>query len=323
MQWLKVVFFLFVAISWVYAGPPSSSKTTQQREAQQKLIKIAAAIQDHEAQLSKIENDLSFARGEESAILEEMEYHNQRLMDTIHYLRHATQYSPLLSMLSASKPKDLIHSSMLLRSVMPYIHVRNQQLLEKVTALSQIRTQLEDKQNQLRDITFHYYQQRENLDTLLKNRPTIRNSLEEQAEVDLQQFTLIPPVSGKLIPTYGNPNPEWASFTQGILISTRSGAHVISPISGTIAFSGDYAKGEGKMVIVETQNSHIVMSGMGSLNCTVGQSIAAGEPVGRMPTKKSKSSNGSSQNPRLYLEVWHQEQTVNPQTVLKAKRKES
>ncbi len=73
-------------------------------------------------------------------------------------MRHATQYSPLLAMLSAPKPENVIHSSMLLRSITPEIHARNQQLLEKVKSLSQIRTQLEEKQNKLRDITFQYHQ---------------------------------------------------------------------------------------------------------------------------------------------------------------------
>jgi len=320
MQWLKILPFLFLSTSLAFAAPSPSSKTMSQKDVQQKLIKISSAIQDHEVELSKVEYDLDHARAEENAILGELDHHNQRLMETIHYLRHATQYSPLLAMLSASKPEDVIHSSMLLRSITPEIHVRNQQLLEKVRTLSHIRAQLEAKQNQLRDITFHYHQERENLDLLLKNRSAMNNPLEEKRENDSEHFTLVIPVMGKLIPTYGNPSPEWASFTQGILFSTRVGAQVVSPISGTIAFSGDYAKGEGKMVIVETPNSHIVMSGLGSLNCTIGQHITAGEPIGRMPLKQSKATRGS---PKLYLEVWHQEQTVNPQAVLKEKRKDS
>lgn len=322
MLWLKFLSFLLLSAPLAFAAP--SPKTISQKTAQQKLINIASAIQNHEAQLSAVEHDLNQARAEEDAILGELDHHNQRLMETIHYLRHATQYSPLLAMLSASKPEDVIHSSMLLRSITPEIHARNQQLLEKVKTLSHIRAQLEAKQNKLHDITFHYHQERENLDMLLKNRSTTSNSLEEKSENDSGPLTLITPVVGKIIPTYKNPNPEWASFTQGVLFTTRVGAHVISPLSGTIAFAGDYAKGQGNMVIVETPNSHIVMSGLGSLNCTVGQKITAGEPIGRMPMKQSKTAKASAQiAPRLYMEVWHQEQTIDPQSVLKEKRKES
>lgn len=320
MLWLRILPFL-VPISLAFAAP---SKEMSHKAAQQKLVKIAATIQNHEAQLSAVEYELNQARTEENAILEELDHHNQRLMETIHYLRHATQYSPLLAVLSAPKPEDVIHSSLLLRSITPEIHIRNQHLLEKIKTLSHIRTQLEVKQNQLRDITFHYHQERENLDVLLKNHSETSIPREENSENNLEVFTLLPPVAGKLIPTYKNSNPEWASFTQGVLFNARDGAHVVSPLSGTIAFAGEYANGQGKMVIVETPNYHVVISGLESLNCKKEQNIIAGEPIGRMPIKHPLKTKASEQNSQqLYLEVWHQEQTIDPKTVLQEKRKES
>ncbi len=321
MLWLRILPFLLPVALTATAAP---SKTAPKRTTQEQLITIAATIQNHEFQLSAIENELSQAREEESAILSELDHHNKRLMETIHYLRHATQYSPLLAMLSAPKPENVIHSSMLLRSITPEIHLRNQQLLGKVKSLSQIRGQLEEKQNKLRDITFQYHQEHENLDTLLKTRSKTNTSANNHLGNNTEILNLIPPVVGKLIPTYGDTNPEWAPFTQGVLFITRNGAHVISPLSGTVASAGDYANDQGKMIIIETPNSHIVMSGLGSLNCMVGQNVIAGEPIGRMPAKHPKKIQASAQSSsRLYLEVWHQEQTVDPQSVLNEKRKES
>jgi septal ring factor EnvC (AmiA/AmiB activator) len=129
---------------------------------------------------------------------------------------------------------------------------------------------------------------------------------------------LISPVAGNLIPTYKSSNPEWAPFMEGVLFRTRHGAQVVSPLSGKIVFAGEYTKGQGKMVIIETQNSHVAISGLGSLNCQLGQNIIAGAPIGRMPTK-TKTSGQSAQ--QLYLEVWHHEQTIDPRTVLKIKEK--
>jgi septal ring factor EnvC (AmiA/AmiB activator) len=323
MLWLRVLPFLFPLAFEVVAAPPSPSKMKSKGTTQEQLIAIAATIQNHEFQLSAIEHELNQARTEESAILSELQHYNQRLMETVHYLRHAVQYSPLLAMLSAPKPENVIHSSMLLRSITPEIHARNQQLFEKVTSLSQIRAQLEEKQNKLRDITFQYHQNHDNLNELLKTRSKTSISLKKQPEGFSEILNLIPPVVGELVPTYGNTNPEWAPFTQGVLFTTRNGAQVTSPLSGIVASAGDYENGQGKMLIIETQNSHIVMSGLGSLNCTVGQNVIAGEPVGRMPPKPSKKTKSSPQSPpQLYLEVWHQEQTVDPQSVLNEKRKD-
>jgi septal ring factor EnvC (AmiA/AmiB activator) len=43
-----------------------------------------------------------------------------------------------------------------------------------------------------------------------------------------------------------------------------------------------------------------------------------------MPVKQPKKAGTLEPNaPQLYLEVWRQEQTINPETVLKEKKKES
>jgi septal ring factor EnvC (AmiA/AmiB activator) len=316
MQWLRITILLLCFAPTAF-GDTSSSKVSQ-KEATQKLVTLAAAIQTHERELSTVEQELNQTRVEEGTILAELERYNQRLMETIHYLRHATQYSPLLAMLSASKPVDVIHSSMLLRSITPQIHQHNQQLLEKVKALSKIRNQLEAKQNQLRDITFKYHEERVTLDTLLK-APRQERTIEDATQNAPNELALMSPVVGKLIPTYASKDPQWSSYTQGVLFSTRSEAQVVAPLSGTIVFAGNYANGQGKMVSIQTPIYLIIMSGLHTLNrnCIVGQSISLGEPMGTMKkviVKKAKATPEPA--PRLYLEVWRHEETIDPQTVL-------
>ncbi|MBM3468571.1 MAG: hypothetical protein FJX71_03975 [Alphaproteobacteria bacterium] len=315
MQWLKRVIFLSLLLTQAPAAQPS--KASSKRTVQEQLVNIATNMQNFETQLSTVEQDLNRAREDEDAILNGINHYNQRLLETIHYLRHATHYSPLLAMLSASKPQDVIHSSMLLRAITPELHARNQQLLQNVKTLSQIRSELEEKQAQLHNITFQYHQEREKLDLLIKERPKNNASFNVGSENN-NILSLIPPVAGKLIPTYKNLEPEWASYTQGVLFSTRSGAQVVSPLSGTIAFAGEYAKNQGNMIIIDTPHAHIVMSGLGTLNCSTGQNVMAGEPIGRMPIVHQKKDKGKSLSlPKLYLETWCQEQTVDPQTILR------
>lgn len=315
MQWLK--FILLLTLTQLAMAAPEHKKLTP-KEAADKLVNIAATIQNYEHHLSTVENDLKQAREEEGAILQELDQHNQRLMETIHYLRHATQYSPLLAMLAARKPEDVIHCSVMLRSVTPEIHYRNQQLLDKVRALSQIRSQLEAKQDELRAITFKYYEEREALDFILNTNVSsgrIVNEIPESMELTLKK-----PVVGKIIPTYEGTNPEWASFTQGILFVTRPEAEVVSPLTGVIVCSGDFAPGQGKMIHIQNASLLVMISGLESIyrNCTAGQQIKVGTPIGRMPKTGYKKANTNSQTtPKLYLEVWRQEQTINPQSILR------
>lgn len=319
MQWLSILLILFLCHHIVLGAPPA--KKAPPKEATQKIVNIAATIQNHEHQLSTIENDLAQTRSEESTLMEELDHTNQRLMDTIHYLRHSSQYSPLLAMLSASRPQDVIHSSMLLRSITPEMHIRNQQLLEKVTALSIVRQKLEEKQNQLLDITFKYQREKENLDGLLK----LPHEATPNAEITptTNELKLIPPVVGKRIQTFGASDAQWSAYNQGLLFVTRSEAQVVSPLSGTIVFAGEYAnadnaKSKGKMVSIQTPNYLIIMSGLSTLNrrCLQGQTITVGEPIGTMNKVTGKKSKHHQDMPKLYLEVWRNEEALDPQSLL-------
>jgi septal ring factor EnvC (AmiA/AmiB activator) len=76
------------------------------------------------------------------------------------------------------------------------------------------------------------------------------------------------------------------------------------------------------MVSIQTPNYLIILAGLETLNrnCVVGQKVIAGEPIGLMQKKNTKKFKSSPQlMPQLYLEVWHQEQTIDPQTVLQEK----
>jgi septal ring factor EnvC (AmiA/AmiB activator) len=286
----------------------AQAHATSQTSVHQQLMDLTARIQAHEGQMISIEQELNQIRQEEQATLGQVNQWHQHLMETIDYLRHAAHYSPLLAMLSASKLEDVIHSTILIRSLTPEMTARTGELLKKMKILAHLRTQLETKRNQLHNLTFQYQQEYEKLDELMKMRP---QGMDRSVSIPDSSELMLPPVVGTIIPTYGNTSPEWASYSQGILFDTRPSAYVVSPLSGTVAFAGDYAQNQGKMVIIQAAHSHVVLSGLGTVSCSIGETVMAGEPVGRMPPLKKNEAV------RLYLEVWRQDQTVNPQTVIK------
>lgn len=296
-------FLCFLAI---FAQVHAASQTS----TYQQLVALTAKIQAHEGQMMGIEQELSQAHQEEQIMLKEATQWHRQLMETIDYLRHVTHYSPLLAIFSAAKLEDVIHSTILIRSLTPEMAARTGKLLEKMRTLGLIREQLEEKRTKLHHLTLQYQQEYERLDDLIKTRS---QSIEQPASPSPSSDLMPPPVVGRMIPTYGNTSPEWASYSQGVLFDTRPLAYVVSPLSGTVAFAGNYAQNQGEMVIVQTMHSHIVLSGLGTVSCSIGETIMAGEPVGRMPQRPLKN-NGTV---RLYLEVWRQDQTVNPQTVIK------
>jgi septal ring factor EnvC (AmiA/AmiB activator) len=113
--------------------------------------------------------------------------------------------------------------------------------------------------------------------------------------------TLPFPAIGKVVTRYGDDKPNGPS--KGITIATRSGATVVTPYDGVVAFAGPF-RGYGQLLIVEhSEGYHTLMSGMVRLDAVVGQHVLAGEPVAVM---------GNDPQPMLYVELRRDGQPINP-----------
>jgi murein hydrolase activator len=110
------------------------------------------------------------------------------------------------------------------------------------------------------------------------------------------------PVSGKLVGRFGKAHSGLEN--RGITYETRTGAQVVAPFDGRVLFAGPFL-GYGEVLIIEHSDGyHSVLAGLDRLDVTVGQWLVAGEPVGTMPKGKGR--------PRLYLELRHDGQPINP-----------
>jgi septal ring factor EnvC (AmiA/AmiB activator) len=115
--------------------------------------------------------------------------------------------------------------------------------------------------------------------------------------------SLLSPASGRLARRFGE-SDELGVASKGLTLETRQGAQVIAPYDGRVLFAGPF-KGYGQILIIEHGGGyHSLLAGLGQLEGTVGQWLVAGEPVGTMPRGEEK--------PRLYLELRHDGQPINP-----------
>lgn len=112
------------------------------------------------------------------------------------------------------------------------------------------------------------------------------------------------PVSGIVRARYGE-RDEIGARLEGIRIEARSGALVVSPMGGIVRYSGDF-RNYGNMVIIEHPgNYHSLIAGLARIDTVVGQSVAAGEPVGTL-------GGSRGEKPALYYELRLNGQPVNP-----------
>lgn len=114
------------------------------------------------------------------------------------------------------------------------------------------------------------------------------------------------PVTGAIRVGYGSTDDIGAE-SQGLTIEGRSGALVVAPMGGVVRYAGTF-KNYGQIVIVEHQKEyHSLIAGLARIDTVVGQSVAAGEPVGILG-----KNSGSGEKPTLYYELRYRGQPVNP-----------
>lgn len=126
--------------------------------------------------------------------------------------------------------------------------------------------------------------------------------LEPLGAAEIGQMTR--PAAGLVARGFGDRMPGGGE-SEGLYIDTRSGAQVLAPADGRIEYAGRF-RSYGEMLILRTSDDyHVILSGLGRLYVTVGQTVSAGEPVGQMAER-------SDPPPQLYLELRQGEAPVNP-----------
>ncbi len=115
---------------------------------------------------------------------------------------------------------------------------------------------------------------------------------------------LMQPVAGLVSRNWGDDLPG-GETAKGLYIQPRASSDIVAPIDGTIEYADEF-RSYGKLLIISTSDGyHIVLSGMGRIYGTPGQTVRAGEPVGRM-------SERANPPPELYLEVRRNGVPMNP-----------
>lgn len=112
------------------------------------------------------------------------------------------------------------------------------------------------------------------------------------------------PVAGERLLAYGDPDDARLPH-KGETWRTRPSAQVISPRDARIKFSGEF-RSYGQILILDVGEGYlVVLAGLGVLYGETGQTVLAGEPIGRM-------SDSEIRPPELYIEVRRDGELVDP-----------
>lgn len=116
---------------------------------------------------------------------------------------------------------------------------------------------------------------------------------------------LLAPAKGPLAHGFGAPSAGGGKTT-GLTILTGRNAQVQSPAGALVQYVGP-VKGWGVILILRMAGGyHLVLAGLDRVTVGVGQSVAAGAPVGWMPDGRQSTSE-------LYFEVRERGEPVDPE----------
>ena len=132
--------------------------------------------------------------------------------------------------------------------------------------------------------------------------PTIDPNLKPLGASDLGG--LAQPVTGMVSVGWGDKLPG-GEPSQGLYLQPRSEAQVTSPVDGRIEYAEPF-RSYGLLLIIATSDGyHVLLSGMGQIYGTPGQTVKTGEPVGRMPARETPP-------PELYMEIRKDGRPMDP-----------
>ena len=96
--------------------------------------------------------------------------------------------------------------------------------------------------------------------------------------------------------------PKGSSVSSGLTLAPRSGAQVVAPAAGRVAFAGPY-RGYGRIVIVEHRGGWTsLITGLARSDVAVGDQLVAGAPLGI----------AAQTRPEITLELRRDAEPVNP-----------
>jgi septal ring factor EnvC (AmiA/AmiB activator) len=118
------------------------------------------------------------------------------------------------------------------------------------------------------------------------------------------------PVAGHLVRSFGAATV--AGPASGDTFAAAPGAVVVTPVAGRVVFARKFP-GYGKLLILDCGHGYdFVLAGLDRFDVAVGNHIAAGQPVGRMP---GYDPARPSRQPALYVELRHDGSPVDPTPV--------
>ncbi len=312
-------------------------------DVRQQLICVTQKILQTEYAIILADEALKISKEYENKALSSINQQKTSMGHVFQNLRHIQEAPPLLMALTSPSTNDLVKSMMLLQKIAPQLNRKYKVHLDDLTRLSKIRNEnkkaigIRDQyeatlrefmqtQEELLNQKYRIYfnaSKNPNLEKLVltqSKRVSGNNVLKHfddlvhQIETLLststvhskRELSLLLPVNGRLKATIQR--AEAPDLT--VQYEVASNAQVMCPLEASVVFVG-FVPDFGQVVILKQDDFFCVMTGLGVVNCFLGDTLLPGEPIGRMPHKSDTATphclrielhkGGQHLDPRPYI----------------------
>lgn len=304
---------------------------------QARLVRLAGAQVGDEAEVAVQRERLRALNAREAALTARLAANREvqaRLLGALQLYRRNPPPPLLVSPASAT---DAVRAAILMRAVAPELERRGRAFRAEAQAVATVRREAALAGESLFTAESDLADRRAEIEGLIARKTRLELSLNRQAAAadlaakalaarvrDLRGLVqglsraeppgggqglldrggrLKPPAVGALVRRFGQAGPTGRST--GLSWRTEPAAQVLSPAGAEVDYAGPL-EGWGEVVVLRLGGGdHLVLAGLDQVYAGAGRSVAAGEPVGRMPASKDRAAE-------LYMELRRGGSPVDP-----------
>lgn len=282
-------------------GPKPSLVATTQR-----ILALEEDISLKEDKLIQLQED-------EKKLREGAHNHQAQLAKAVLSLRAMAAYSPLMLAASRLSPEDMLHSFMLMQSVTPQLVRANKLVLDDIKDLNVQSQTIHQLHADLAAAGKEHMRLLKEQNTLIEQKYA-NDALAREGEGTKPSDSLEEVLTHILKVFDPSPHKGHSSYTlmqpavgsidyinNTLTLKTRKSAQVVAPVDGRIIFAG-HLKDLGHVVIIRQEDFCIILKGLSSLTCQLGEDMRKGEPLGRMPAP-THMEEAPSNATKLHMEL--------------------
>lgn len=314
--------------------------------ARDRVRALTETVAAYETALDAIRSGLRTATIQETQLSLQLDAKRdkiERLVAVLQAIGNAPEPSLLLH---PSGPEGTARAGMLLADVTPALQREAEALARELNALSTARKLRQEALAQLQEGLVGAQQARTELSQAISNRTDLPRKFSENpvntalllsSAETLEDFaaglntipagsvsgavpdlsglkgTLDLPVLGTILRRYQEADAAGIE-RPGLIVATRPGALVTTPVAATIRYMGPLFDYGNVMILEPSQETLFVFAGLETVYGETGQVLPAGHPVGMMgkPDELTGSAESGNSSETLYIEVREDNTPVNP-----------